>query len=145
MEKTVIGNVVSIGGVKVCKKCGRPFRFMSINGMKSTLIDSVDENGVNVRAIQHTCEQSASDAKALRSTISHCKQMIGRPNRCNRCNAMIRMVYLLTEDVWVPVVDLGLTTKELMSYTGPLVAHSCNEFDQAKIAEKRAAVARRDS
>jgi hypothetical protein len=128
MQKTIVGNIVSVGGVKICRTCGRPFRFMSINTEPPVLIEAVDQT-LGIRAVQHDCSASESDVKALRSTISHCKQLIGRAFRCHYCRSGVRRVYLFTEDVSVTVNDPGLTEDELMSYTGPLVAHECPRRD----------------
>ena len=129
MERNVVGNIISVGGVRACKKCGRPFRFLSISGATPLLAEAADGNSLGVRIVQHDCTQSAENVKALRSTISHCKQIIGRTTQCPHCKDLCRRVYRFKDDVWTWVNDPGFTSEELMSYNGPLVEHTCDRGD----------------
>lgn len=128
---TTLNNVLTVSGTKVCKFCGAAFRWVSINGGQPFLIDAVDDNGLGPRLVQHTCGQ---DSKALRSTISRARQIIGRPTRCKYCHASVRNVYLIAHDEWQLIDDPGDDGPN----TPPLTAHGCHEYRQAKHADKRA-------
>lgn len=115
MEIEFNNGVLTVGKIKICRTCARPFRFVAINTGVPLLIDAIDLNGIGPRLVEHDCGR---DSKALRSTVGHAKMIIYRPHIC-RCGAFIRKVYLINFDSFIEVDDFGPETP------GALTTHEC--------------------
>lgn len=121
-KSTVFSTVITISSGRQCHYCNRWFRYVTLGNAHSMRIDAFEDGGFGPRLLEHSCNATNESIKADRSTLGHAKLIVGRGQRCNRCKAKTRTLYIFSKDAYWVVDDFGPET------TGGLVAHVCPDI-----------------
>jgi hypothetical protein len=123
-KSTVFSTVITISSGRECRYCHRWFRYVTLGDAHAMRVDALENGGLGPRLLEHSCNQTIESTKSDRSTLGHSKMIVGRAGqKCRRCQAKTRTIYLMTLDAYWVVDDFGPQT------TGNLVAHDCPMAD----------------